>query len=99
MRSVDIITFQQDQYDELVSLVEDLQAQLQLVETVFDADDKLKAAGLKINQLTEQVRVIQSRLNGEMNKNAELVRTVKSKDRQIAALQKQNAKLELAVLP
>lgn len=92
-------TVPKEQHEELMALVDDMQANVKAMETVIDADDKLAAALTKIKHLNEEIRVTTIRLNSEMQKNLELTRVIKSKDKQIAVLNKRVEKLTVDALP
>lgn len=54
----------------------------------FDADDKLTVLHRQNKELREVNRVLQSRLDGEINKNAELVREVTKAQRKIERMER-----------
>lgn len=54
----------------------------------FDADDKLAVLHRQNKELREVNRVLQSRLDGEINKNAELVREVTKAQRKIERMER-----------
>lgn len=93
------VTLSKSDYDELIALSEDMHASQQEMEAVLSADDKLSAAAAEIRSLNEQVRVLRSRLHGEQNKNSELIKIVKGKDKQIAKLEKELETYKLKDLP
>lgn len=93
------ITISKSDYDELISLSEDLHAAQKDMESVLEADDKLTSAAAEIRSLNEQVRVLRTRLQSEQNKNNELIKIVKGKDKQIAKLEKELETYKLEDLP
>ena len=64
------------------------QAELERLQAIVEADEPLKAALEANKQLTAQVRQIRESLNGQINKNNELIRMVKSLQRKLKAAEK-----------
>lgn len=95
----DMITVSRADYEEMVDTLESLNQSQRELEEIFMADDKLVVAGARIKQLEGLNAVLQSRLNGELNKNAELVRIVNRKDKIIAKLEKSLEALQMEALP
>ena len=66
----------------------ELLAENETLQKVMDADDKLASALAQNKVLRGHAKVLQSLLDGEMNKNVELTKIIKSRDRQIERLKK-----------
>ena len=55
---------------------------------VFEADDRLAAAMAEVARLTEQNRVLQTRINGLINEKDAAVKSAKAFKRKLEALEK-----------
>jgi len=86
-------------YDNLMGLVEDSHLFSVAMEKIMDGDDAQADAVTTIHALTKKNTLLQSQCAGYMNKNNELIKIIKSNKRQIALLEKENAKLAAAALP
>ena len=78
-----------EQHEELMQMVEEAHADQIALEKVLDADDKLAEAVKEIKRLTALIDTYKSQLEGANNKNNELIRIIKSKDKEIKKLEKQ----------
>lgn len=60
-----------------------------LWQSIADSDDRIATAVAEVKKLRERVRILEELLRGAENTRNEAIATVKSRDRQIAKLQKQ----------
>ena len=95
----EMITITRDQYDDLHQMASESLAFEQALESTMDGDDKLAEAVATIKNLTGQISTLKSRLDGEVNKSAELVKMLKARDNRIAKLEKENNQLREESLP
>lgn len=95
----EMISVSRSDYEEMLATLEELNQAQRDMEAVLMADDKIAAASVKIIQLESLNSALQARLNGELNKNAELIKIVKGKDKIIAKLEKELEAFKLEALP
>jgi hypothetical protein len=74
--------------DEMTVMNGEMLAEQKSMESVLDADDKLAEAAKQIKMLTAQVATLTSSRDGYMNGKNEILRLLKSRDREIAHLKK-----------
>ncbi|OHD19271.1 MAG: hypothetical protein A2Y38_23790 [Spirochaetes bacterium GWB1_59_5] len=86
------IAAEPDHTEELQTMVEELLAEQQAFEKILDADDKLAEAVKEIRTLKAQNAALRSELDGKQNKENEMIRMVKSLQRQIKKLEQERDK-------
>lgn len=97
------VTISKESHEELKAVLSEYAAEAKAFEAVLDADDKLAEAAKQIRMLTAQVEAVRSQLSGAQNRENELKRLLKTRDRQISKLEKElsgyTVKLNSAGLP
>lgn len=77
--------------DEIYSLMQDMQGELEQLRKIVEADDRLKAANDEITRLKAVERVLQSRINGLMGEKDAAIKQAKTYQRQVDRLKKEQA--------
>lgn len=93
------VTIPKEQHDGMMEMIEEYLADAEALANVLDADDQLAESVKEIRRLTSHISVLESQLNGANAKNNELISMVKSLQRQVAKLEKENDKLKIEALP
>jgi len=86
-------------FDEIVRQHTDYRVESETFEKIVDGDDKLFEAVATIKQQVAMITALRVRFEGEQNKNNELIRMIKAKDRRIAKLEKELEAYKLENLP
>lgn len=81
------------------ALINGLIAESVAFEKIVDADDKLTEMFSTIKMQLSTINTLQSQLNGANEKNNELIRMVKSLNKRVGWLEKENDRLKIEALP
>ncbi len=83
------ITIPKEQYDDMQDMLAQNLAEGLALEKLLDGNFMMEDAVNKITQQVAQVEQYKLRFEGEQNKNNELIKLIKTRDRQIAKLEKE----------
>ena len=95
----EMVTIEKERYDTMIESMEQNLAEGLALEKVLDGNFMLEDAVKTIKQQVEQIRLINLSLGGAHNKNNELLKIIKSRDRQISRLEKEIDQLKIEALP
>jgi hypothetical protein len=93
------VTISKEQYEEMSNMLDESLEFEKSLEGIIDGDFKLESAMATIKQQLSLINSYKSQLESANNKNNEMIKIVKGKDRQILKLEKELLKFKTEDLP